>query len=499
MVNNTDERAYDAYIGILPKSKFADITSSEITCPLGQLVIASYAKGRIPGLEARVFDLREAQGLSRVNTLNIYLLERELRCTLGRDFLAAVTDLRKQGVNSPEACLLEYALLCMPRRKVLAGITLVAGNIESAAKMGAMLNNQGIDVVVGGPEVTMYGEEILNNKPYFKAAVSGAGEKAIMQIIKQGISTKFIQGGELDFDNINVDYNLLHGFHWLPYREPSGVSYLWGNDCHNSKNRCYFCGRPSLGRGYRKPEIVWQELLDLYRKGIKHFYNTTDTVAADPNEFRRFVDAKPEDMTDDKHKVFINASQVNPEILPYLKKLNAVCHIGIENPALYNEVRKSGSRVQDNDTALALLESAGIPSILSFVIGMPGEDEETLRENFDYINRLLVRYKLIKSLLISPLTVTAGSKAYLDLMKHPDMKEKYLAREKNNLFPTQPPFDVIEMTEDYFMKMTSITRVRAIEWIRNIFDTFGFYSHFPDVNMPSDIKGVMPDEKGVEQ
>jgi hypothetical protein len=48
--------AYDCYIGILPDSNFATIQSDSITCPLGQLVIASYAREKIPGLEAVVYN-----------------------------------------------------------------------------------------------------------------------------------------------------------------------------------------------------------------------------------------------------------------------------------------------------------------------------------------------------------------------------------------------------------------------------------------------------------
>ena len=50
------ENCYDVYIGILPKSRLAEIISTDITCPLGQLTIASYLTDRISNLSAKIFD-----------------------------------------------------------------------------------------------------------------------------------------------------------------------------------------------------------------------------------------------------------------------------------------------------------------------------------------------------------------------------------------------------------------------------------------------------------
>ena len=436
------KNSYRAYIGILPRSCLAEIVSTDITCPLGQLTLASYAKERIPDLEATVFDGEK---------------------TDDEQMLAKASEYSASG------------------KKVLSGITLNAGNTLNAFNLAKRLDSMGIDVIIGGPEATQVGEDIFscNERPYIKALITGAGERLLVNILKNGISQRTYQGDcELDFAGIKIDYDLLNDL-----KKYKGVTYLWGNDCQNAKRRCYFCGRISLGKGFRDPNIVWAELLGLYRRGFRYFYNNTDTVAVSVPQLRRFVEFKPREMTDDRHHVFINASQLTPEVILLLQRLNATVHIGIENPALYETVGKHGSHLGDNEQALRYLKDAQIPAILSFVVGMPGEDEQTLAQNRSYIKYITSQYGgIIQQILISPLMLTSGSRAYDDRMGNPKMAEKYQKK--------TPPFDVIEMSEDYFRLKTRITRRRALEWIKGIYQ-LGLGTN-PSIKM--DTKGITSEE-----
>ena len=398
-------------MGILPKSNLMEILSSEITCPLGQLVLASYSKDRIEGLTAKVFD----------------------------------------GSKSTDKEIIEEA---KKLDKPLIGISITAGNNENSFPLAKKLHENGLDVIVGGPEVTMVGEKIIEGRPYIKRAIIGAGEQILINLLKGEESTQ-ISGRLLDFKGINVDYKLLNNLN-----DYNGLTYLWANDCQNSKNRCYFCGRISLGIGFRDPKKVWEEIKFLHKLGIKNFYNCADTVATSVSEFEKFVRTRPRGLEDAVHKVFINANQTNETTTPLLRKLNSLVHIGVENIALYDKVGKNNSLAGDNDQALMQLQKENIPVVLSFVIGMPGENQETLKINREYIKKIAERYGIIKQLEISPLMITHGSRAYHDLMSIPIISNKYKSK--------QLPYDTIEMSTDYFRHFCNIDRKTALYWIKEL-------------------------------
>jgi radical SAM superfamily enzyme YgiQ (UPF0313 family) len=420
--------AYDCYIGILPDSNFATIQSDSITCPLGQLVIASYAREKIPGLEAVVYN-----GLRTSKTEIFERIE------------GAVSD-----------------------RKIAVGITLTAGNTLDGFEFAEKAHDMGADVFIGGTETTMCKHYILSGRPYIKAAIIGAGEKPMTKILSgkplSQIDSLAYEGRisgkcpcpTLDFKNIRVDYSLLDKL-----EEHNGLSYLYGNDCALVHKRCYFCGRPKLGAGFRNPDVVWGEIADLYECGIARFYNTMDNAAVNMRRLREFALAKPDHLRFDQHRTFINATDVNEESISYLKKINALASIGLENFALMEKVGKGDTRLISNLRALQMIGDAKIPLFLSMVLGIPGETQETLEENVQWIDFIFNEFgEVIDQFLVSPLVITTGSRAYQDLMSLPDMQRKYGNR--------RVPYDVFEMSEDYFAHFCEVSRTQVLEQITAI-------------------------------
>ena len=168
--------------------------------------------------------------------------------------------------------------------------------------------------------------------------------------------------------------------------------------------------------------------------------------------------SKPVQLRFDKHKSFINAQNINPDTIDYLRRLNAIAAVGLENFALIDFVGKGSTTVFDNLNALRQLRDASVPASLSMVLGIPGETKSTLEENSDWIDFIFQEYStIIDQFLISPLIVTTGSKAYHELMALPDMQKKY-----KNL---QLPFDIFEMSKDYFHNFCQVSRQETLEHI----------------------------------
>jgi hypothetical protein len=451
---------YDAYFGIYPRSELHQISSTDITAPLGQLAIATGVRRVCPEATVKVF-------------------------------YGEVTDekiIRAEIERMSSEC-----------RRVLVGLTLNAGSTGNALRLARYFDSLGMDVILGGPEVWLsyldHGDLIIRDKPYVRAVGVGAGEHIVAKVVRQGWSAEIpnlvfrkkrhgelekgeINPSELDFGGIEIDYSLQYGI-----EEFHGVSYLWKTDCHLARGqRCYFCGRVELGFGTRTPERVWEELRqarDLW--GIRRFYNAADSVAVSLGSLQRFVDAQPSDFGDEMHRCFINAHQVNARTIEYLKRLNALAAIGVESYALFDTVGKRRSTVEINERAITLLNNVGIPLVLSFVLGLPGETEETLLQTTSYIESLVDRFPMITSVEMSPLTITAGTSAYRDLMTR-------VGDEFGGRFP---PYDLIELSNRYFEVCCAISRKQTIE----IAAVLARKLKRTRRDMWVDVKGMLPQER----
>jgi radical SAM superfamily enzyme YgiQ (UPF0313 family) len=345
--------------------------------------------------------------------------------------------------------------------RITVGLTVTSGNIRNAFDLAKILKREGVKVIIGGPEISMAGSRILEYHDFIDGIVMGAGENVINDILSEKPNPNFVTREnyktirsenylKIAFNEINIDYNLLYDLDKL-----KGVSYLWGNDCSLAYNRCYFCGRLALGRGYRKPEKIWNELYRLYNKDIKFYYNTTDSITINKKAFRDFVLSKPRNMINDKHRVFVNANQVDDFIIESLKPLNGVAVIGFESFGNFDNTQKLGASVKNNLEVIERLANNKLTFVLSFVLGLPGENLGTLEMTNQGIIKIVKMYgELIDAIHISPLLITTGSKAYNDLFSFTHIQEKY----KYHSYP----YDPIEMSDDYFSLFCKISRKDAL-------------------------------------
>lgn len=351
------------------------------------------------------------------------------------------------------------------------------GNIARSLFLARLAHAEGKYVVFGGPEPSMIGPSLLRSHPFIDALAIGPGERVLEWLLRHEEASRpagvCLQGRvrnddpiayrppfkSLDFSNIRVDYTRLFDFEMH-----EGLSYLWGNDCAQARRRCFFCGRMAMGVGYRPSESVWSELRWAYERGIRLFYNTTDSVSTNVPEFQRFCERKPVEMQDDVHRVFVNANGVDEEMVRALRCLNGVAVIGIESFGRLKETGKAHTGIEDNLRAIRILAENNVRMIMSYVFGLPGETIESLKETEDGIVGLVEHYgHLFDSIHLSPLLVTTGSPAWRRLMAVPKLRNKYTNREV--------PFDVIEVTNDYFRQFCHVSREFCIDRIFGLCDT----------------------------
>lgn len=364
-------------VGLQCRSEFSSLTLATKTCPLGLLTLGKYS-----GDQDYIVFNEEVSG----------------------DAFESIPDL----LRGAEAVYLSAH----------------TGNINRSLQMAKRLRGDGIHVYLGGPEPSMMGPRLALDHPYLTGMVIGAADTARVpflyslregkhpQVFPKDLSTDMFEyvppRTRIDFANVSVDYNQL-----FELDRHQGVSYLWGNDCAQAHKRCFFCGRISLGVGFRPPKRIWRELGIPYEKGIKFYYNTTDSVTTNLHAFNSFCEAKPKAMKESVHRVFVNANQVSKELIESLHRLNGVAVIGVESFGRIAETGKQKTNVQDNLRAIAMLFNGGIRMVLSFVFGLPGENDKSIRQNEEGIIDLVERYgEMIDAIHMSPLLVTTGSPAW---------------------------------------------------------------------------------------
>lgn len=371
--------------------------------------------------------------------------------------------------------------------KVLVGISLLSGNTDYGFQLARQCAEDGIDVVIGGPETAGYGSvNIMRTRPYIKYGVDGLGERVLHQIIADtpldevpGLTYRensAIRQNQTDpkltrlnWLNIAVDYSLLDNL-----EGNVGTTYLTGNDCFIAEKRCYFCGRLGMGNPQTTEEIetrverVWNEIKYAWDVGLTHYFNSADSALRSPKLFKAFAEARPEWFKPRFHHLFANAHELTPEVMPTLKRLSATVYLGVENAAIENHGKGKihFSVLSDNRPdmmssrrALEILHENAVPMRLSFVFGDPGETRETLARNLGIIVGMVEKYPTITDLELNPIEVLPGTQAFQDLMRLKG--DKY--REK------EVPYDTLEMSKDLVPLVSKVTRDEVLEWIAKMY------------------------------
>ena len=160
------------------------------------------------------------------------------------------------------------------------------------------------------------------------------------------------------------------------------------------KYKCIFCSRqgPKHGVYLRNPKQVWDEVTDLVQKHkINYIVDFSDAITQKIEWLREFIRLKPEDINPTFH-VFSTAEDINEETIGLLKRIN-VRHIFIGAESGDRELAAKimkGKHFSPDVTlnAIKLLTAANISITPSFVLGLPGETEETLEHTYNLAKKI---------------------------------------------------------------------------------------------------------------
>jgi len=262
--------------------------------------------------------------------------------------------------------------------------------LELNKKIKSINKNKLAKYVIGGPHVSGRPQDAID---YFNYVVVGEGEKAFLDIVRSIDSGKPVEEGikryeyMKDIDSIPFPDRDLIDIHNYKYiiNGLNATTVITSRGC---PYRCAFCANNAWGKTIRlrSPENVIEEIKILKNKyGYNAFMFFDDTMTVNKKRMMSICN-----MIKDLniiYRCFIRSDTVNREVLIKMKESGCVeVGLGIESgsPRILKIVDK-GEKVEQHMQAIRLCREVGIRVKGFFILGLPGENEESIKETTDFL------------------------------------------------------------------------------------------------------------------
>ncbi len=265
-----------------------------------------------------------------------------------------------------------------------------------------------IVTVMGGPHVTFCAHDTLSSFPELDIVVLGEGENTIVSIAKEALNNKkwssipgivYRDGSEIK--STGGRPGPIHG-HALPmparHLIPLGRYRALGMPITMTTSRgcpfhCIFCvGRKLLGPKVRmrRPEDVLNELEQISMLNFPQINIADDLFTGNKTHCLSVCNGIIKRKLKLPWTAFARVDTVTHEILEKMKQ--AGCHtvsFGVEsgNKNILKTIKK-GITPQQVISAVKACNEVGINPHASFILGLPGETPETLRETIEFSKKL---------------------------------------------------------------------------------------------------------------
>lgn len=326
------------------------------------------------------------------------------------------------------------------KRPRYVGITLFTVGVWSAVKIaeGVKAALPETTLIVGGPHISSMGRETLERFSCFDYAVVGEGEWALIELLRalegdgdlaaiSGLLWR--EGGRVrenasrpipqDLDDLPMPaWDLLSGF---PHAFPAAVyDYPRGPVATIAASRgcpfhCKFCDTSTFGARVRaySPAKVVEMIEHLHaRWGVRHVLFVDDLFLASRTRVTEFCQRLLATGLRITWTCTARVDTVKPDILALMRRAGCwEISFGLETGSneLLEKMDKA-ARVERSEQAVGWTHAAGIRTKGLFMLGYPGETEETIRATRDFVRRIPMDI-----MNLTKFTPYPGSPIYLDL------------------------------------------------------------------------------------
>ncbi|MDD5556399.1 MAG: radical SAM protein [bacterium] len=401
---------------------------------------------------------------------------------LGICYLAA--SLRKRGYG---VSIIDATTFKMPSRKVLQavlqeapdyiGITATSPAIPSAADIAAQLKGNGVraPIIIGGVHVTNKPFETLDAYPAFDIGVLGDGEEvlpAILDCLREGRSPASLKGvasrqngRTIVSEGINVvrdldalplpAWDLLCDFPraYRPapqyfYRLPS-ATLVTSRGC---PGKCIFCAK-SINRrkvaSHSASSVIGMIEHLMSRYGVRDIFFFDDTFLFSRKRAIEICTSMIERRLPVSWCCFCRGGEVDPELLGLMKRSGCYqVSIGVESgDQRILDILGKNIPLEKTIESIRFIHGAGIRVHGFFIIGSPGETEESIRRTM-----ALIRHSPFSSIQLSYFSPLPGTAAEEMVAAYGRIRSDVIA---SNLWePVFIPRDLdVRRMEQYYRKI----------------------------------------------
>lgn len=308
-----------------------------------------------------------------------------------KEFVKKFSSIRVIGITAMTCTIKKAYKIAQICKEHYPHSTIVFGGVHATFVTDEVINNKFVDVVViGEGEITM--EEIVAGKN--PAEIKGVVLKKFFGKNRYEVRANPPRERITDLDSLPMPaYDLFPVLKYKPakgsYKRLPAMNMMTSRGC---PGRCTFCSK-TLGNQmvFKSAEKIFKEiqyLIDSY--GIKEilFYDDTFTIYKD--NVIKFCDLIIENGVDISWTCFARVDYIDFEMLKKMKK--AGCHqimYGVENidKTVLKNINKN-INLEQAINAVKLTKKASMECRLAFMVGSPGDNEEIIRKNIKFVNKL---------------------------------------------------------------------------------------------------------------
>ncbi|MCD6310734.1 MAG: radical SAM protein [Candidatus Eremiobacteraeota bacterium] len=267
-------------------------------------------------------------------------------------------------------------------------------------------------IVLGGPQATVLGKQLLKNEPAYDYAIAGEGEISTIQLaralIKKDISLEDVPGlvyRELDTIVMNELPPFIENLDLIPFPDHGLVAEAKDgfqiSTARGCPYHCTFCFQKVHGHKVRarSPENVVSEIIqNLEKYSAKYFSIVDDTFIYDVKRAMKICKLLSDYRRKSGRKFLFfcqgraNLMSEHPELLPAMKDAGLdLLQLGIESgdPVTLKHYKKQITPEQVEDVVRQVKEIGEMTIEGNFIIGGPFESRRTVEKSIDFARRLL--------------------------------------------------------------------------------------------------------------
>lgn len=346
------------------------------------------------------------QGVIRC-PLNLALLASFIREKGGYD--CSIVDFEITEVSSPKD-MAERVLQSSPR---YVCITTLTPRYPTVVRMAEEIKRSApsVTIIVGGPHVTGAPQYALYDPISY--GIIGEGEEALLELLEALDASSNIEGIQnLIYRHreeiiVNSPRPFIKDLDELPFpawdlmsiEEYIDPAYFEGSHLAIFSERgcpydCSFCASYVTWKGKlrsRSVDNVVDEIRHIVKVlGIKNLMFWDDTFAANRKRAIDICNRIIKEKLDISYTVQIRADSVTEDLALALRDSGcAFAAIGVEsgNDIMLTRIGKKETKAQV-ENSVSILNKVGLPIIASYIIGLPGDTHETIKETLDFAFKL---------------------------------------------------------------------------------------------------------------